>query len=425
LSSVNFPSGLETIGASAFAGCGFTSLSIPGTVKYVDYEAFKECSKLRTVVLSEGVDKFIGQVFYNCDALETPVIASTADVDYLNYTFNYCENLTSIICHVVTPVVLPSDEVFHNVPKSIPLYVPYESLDAYRSAAQWSDFNVMPDPNQCHTYGYCGAEGDGKNIMWTFDCDAKMLVISGTGNMKSYEAGTAPWYLHRTNIQTVVIEEGVKTIGGYAFYNCKNITSLTLPNSLLSIGNNAFNVCIGLTELIIPSAVATIGQFAFSSCINVATIRILGRPNIETGVFKDCSALTSILCASEIPPVCHANAFMNLTDETLGTIALSVPGTAIDDYESNAVWTKFNIQASAQKTVRFVDENGTVLKTQVLAVGAWPNADDLTPTKEADDDYVYTYESTGTGGTQIVKWKKKTFKDKYIKKSTEIARHVK
>ncbi len=391
ITSAVIESGVSQIGARVFLDCeNMTSVTIAGSVTSIGNAAFRGCTGLSSITIPESVTTIGEAALYGCSGLTTLEIpANVANIG--KGAFSYCEGLTSIICHVVTPVVLPSEEVFHNVSKSIPLYVPFESLDAYIAAAQWGEFNVMPDPNQCHTYGYCGAEGDGKNIMWTFDCDAKMLVISGTGNMKSYQAGTAPWYLHRTNIQTVVIEEGVKTIGGYAFYNCKNITSLTLPNSLLSIGNNAFNVCIGLTELIIPSAVATIGQFAFSSCNKVATIRILGRPTIENGVFKDCSALTSILCASEIPPVCHANAFMNLTDETLGTIALSVPGTAIDDYESNAVWTKFNIQASAQKTVRFVDENGTVLKTQVLAVGAWPNADDLTPTKEADDDYVYTF----------------------------------
>ena len=392
ITSAVIESGVSQIGARVFLDCeNMTSVTIAGSVTSIGNAAFRGCTGLSSITIPESVTTIGEAALYGCSGLTTLEIpANVANIG--KGAFSYCEGLTSIICHVVTPVVLPSEEVFRNVSKSIPLYVPFESLDAYIAAAQWGEFNVMPDPNQCHTYGYCGAEGDGKNIMWTFDCDAKMLVISGTGNMASYTEGTAPWYIHRTKINTVVIEEGVKTIGGYAFYLCRNITSLTLPNSLLSIGSCAFNGCNnGLTELIIPSAVATIGAYAFANCSGIATIRILGRPTIEDAAFKSCSALTSIMCASEIPPTCNGNPFLNLTDEKLGTITLIVPGTAIDDYVSNAVWTKFNIQASAQKTVRFVDENGTVLKTQVLAVGAWPNADDLTPTKEADDDYVYEF----------------------------------
>lgn len=383
--------GVSQIGARVFFNCtNLNSVTIANTVTSISNAAFRGCTGLSSITIPESVTSIGEAVLYGCTgltSLEIPANVATIGKG----AFSYCENLTSITCHVVTPVVLPSEEVFHNVNKSIPLYVPFESLDDYKEAEQWKDFNVMPDPNQCHTYSYCGAEGDGKNLMWTFDCDAKLLVISGTGSMRSYEAGTAPWSIHRTNIQTVVIEEGVKTIGSYAFYNCKNITSLTLPNSLLSIGNNAFNICMGLTELIIPSAVANIGSFAFSSCNKVTTIRILGRPNIESGVFKDCSALTSILCASEFPPVCNGNAFMNLTDEKLGTIVLSVPGIAVDNYKDHDVWKKFDIQASSLKTVRFVNESGEVLKTQVLADGAMPNADELTPSKDADEDYIYEF----------------------------------
>ena len=391
ITSAVIESGVSQIGARVFLDCeNLSSVTIANTVISIGNAAFRGCTSLSSIAIPESTTSIGEAALHGCTGLT--ILEIPANVATIGKSaFNYCEHLTSIICHVVTPVVLPSEEVFHNVNKSIPLYVPFESLEAYKEAEQWKDFNVMPDPNQCHTYSYCGAEGDGKNIMWTFDCDAKLLVISGTGSMKSYEAGTAPWYIHRTNIQTVVIEEGVKTIGSYAFYNCKNITSLTLPNSLLSISNNAFNICMGLTELIIPSAVATIGSFAFSSCNKVASIRILGRPTIENGVFKDCSALTSILCASEIPPTCHENAFMNLTDEKLGTILLAVPGTAVDAYKAHDIWKKFDIQASSLKTVRFVNESGEVLKTQVLADGAMPNADELTPTKDADEDFTYEF----------------------------------
>ena len=238
----------------------------------------------------------------------------------------------------------------------------------------------------CHAFaGYCGSTGD--NLTWELDCDG-VLIISGTGAMANYKNGTAPWYELTKFIKNIIVSEGVTTIGSYAFYNCKYATSLSLPNSALSIGNNAFSICQKLTSLVIPAAVANIGTVAFSSCVGLTTIRILGRPAISNGAFQNCNALKSILCASEDPSVCDANAFRNLTP---ANIQLFVPGVAAAAYQEAAVWKDFDIQASAKKKILFVDEAGEILKTEMVDEGVTPNADELNPTKAEDADYVYEF----------------------------------
>jgi hypothetical protein len=64
----------------------------------------------------------------------------------------------------------------------------------------------------------------------------------------------------------VIIPEGVKTIGNYAFVNCYKLTSLTIPATVKSIGNAAFYGCSGLKNLRLPEIVPSLGRFAFSSC---------------------------------------------------------------------------------------------------------------------------------------------------------------
>ena len=100
---------------------------------------------------------------------------------------------------------------------------------------------------------------------WTLD--GTVLTISGNGYMGNFDySRRAPW---GTSLTEVIIEEGVTTVGIYAFYECKNLTSVSLPDSLISIGDHAFFDCESLTKITIPDAVTTVGNAAFSDCKNL------------------------------------------------------------------------------------------------------------------------------------------------------------
>lgn len=91
----------------------------------------------------------------------------------------------------------------------------------------------------------------GENLTWTLDGEGT-LRISGTGAMEEYEwRSDVPWYQSRDSIKTVVMENGVTTIGSYAFFNCSGLTNVTIPESVTSIGKNAFGNCNNLTDVYI------------------------------------------------------------------------------------------------------------------------------------------------------------------------------
>ena len=75
-------------------------------------------------------------------------------------------------------------------------------------------FSVLPIAAE----EYEGTCGD--NLTWSLDTDTGVLTISGTGEMQNYSSGTTPWYGHRSSIQTVIIGDGVTSIGDTAFYEC-------------------------------------------------------------------------------------------------------------------------------------------------------------------------------------------------------------
>ena len=65
--------------------------------------------------------------------------------------------------------------------------------------------------------GTCGAEGDGSNLTWTLTDDGT-LTISGEGAMMlGWTYGNQPWYDCQSGINTIIIADGVTSIGGLCF----------------------------------------------------------------------------------------------------------------------------------------------------------------------------------------------------------------
>lgn len=155
--------------------------------------------------------------------------------------------------------------------------------------------------------GTCGNPNvnNGKNVKWTLTDST--LTISGSGAMLDYLGGAGSyseifgWTNYTSQIKTVIIKNGVTSVGASAFVSCNNLTSVTLASSVKKIGDNAFNGCIALTSVEIPSACTTIGSFAFqltriTEITFPATITSIG-----TYAFNNTN-LTKVTCLANTPP---------------------------------------------------------------------------------------------------------------------------
>ena len=152
-------------------------------------------------------------------------------------------------------------------------------------------------------YGSCG-----ENLTWELDDDG-VLTISGTGSMTDYNQSynnRAPWYRHRSLIETVVIQHGVTSIGNNAFYDCSSLTSVTIPSSVTSIGEEAFYACKSLTSVTIPDSVTSIGKRAFMWCSALPSVTI---PNSVTIIgkeaFSGCKSLTSVTIPNSVTSIAN------------------------------------------------------------------------------------------------------------------------
>lgn len=146
--------------------------------------------------------------------------------------------------------------------------------------------------------GYCGGEGDGRNLTWTLDSNG-LLTISGEGKMpdygtESYANRFTPWYQYRTDIKRIIITEGVTSVGNWSFYQ-SNVESVIVPESVVTIGACTFYTCTRLSNVTIYGKISTIGQSCFSDCSSLTSIIIPDSVTlIDTYAFYGSSRLADI-----------------------------------------------------------------------------------------------------------------------------------
>ena len=106
----------------------------------------------------------------------------------------------------------------------------------------------------------------GDNLTWTLD-EGGTLTLSGTGCISNIGTGSTivwPWESHFSDIQKVVVGEGITEIENYAFEKAKNLKEVVLPSTLEQIGHYCFEGCQKLSELTILEGTQIIGSGVFN-----------------------------------------------------------------------------------------------------------------------------------------------------------------
>ena len=206
------------------------------------------------------------------------------------------------------------------------------------------------------TSGTCG-----DNLQWKLT-DEGVLTITGTGKMQDWKYNNhSPWHADKS-VKQVIIDDGVTTIGAYAFSSCSSLTSITIPNSVTTIESYAFFGCRFLTSVTIPNSVTTIGREAFAGCHSLTSVIIPSSVTIiGEEAFSDCRSLTSITIPNSVtdigpstfylcknvkqitveavtPPICSPSSFGRVNTNECKLI---VPKNSIDAYKKVYIWKGF------------------------------------------------------------------------------------
>ena len=137
---------------------------------------------------------------------------------------------------------------------------------------------------------YSGTEGS--LLSWTLT-NGGTLTISGKGAMPDYtnpdntKSARPTWEAHADKINQVIIEDGVESIGSYAFYKSLAM-SVQIPETVASINEAAFGAS-NLMEITVPGSVKVIGDEAFYNCKNLKSATFYeGVQSIGVNAFHQC-----------------------------------------------------------------------------------------------------------------------------------------
>lgn len=169
---------------------------------------------------------------------------------------------------------------------------------AFQNAYPMATEDYTPPVPETPNYVDQGTCGD--NLAWTLD-EGGVLNIRGTGDMYDYSGDVeTPWSEYWDIIETVNIENGVTSIGDFAFWGNSAMTEVNIPDSVTRIGVGAFSDCGSLTGVEIPDSVTGIGAYAFSPCISLTEILVdEDNPNYSSdayGVLFNKDKTTLICC---------------------------------------------------------------------------------------------------------------------------------
>lgn len=218
------------------------TLTISGTGAMAEYSGYfdtpwfshSESGAITAVIIEKGVTSICEDAFLDCLGL-TKVSVSDGVTRIGQRAFSGCTNLSS--------VTLGSGLT----------QIKYAAFESCSSLTQIS----IPDGV---------TEIQGAAFM---DCTslASITIPGSVASLEPVEIGdNQPFGVFDgcTGLRSVVLQEGVTSIGGYTFAGCSGLTSVTIPDSVTGIGEFAFWGCKSLTSVSIPGGVTSIGACAFS-----------------------------------------------------------------------------------------------------------------------------------------------------------------
>ena len=307
------------------------SVIIKDGVTVIGKNAFFDCINMTSAQIGKGVTKINNYAFRNCGSL-TAVTIPSAVASLGKQAFSGCTGLTELTCEAITPPTC-GDNVFEGVTNTIPVYVPAESVSAYKSADGWNYFENI-QAKGAGTKEIYAAMVDGSKIVLYYDDQksSRANVIEGwtpkygTSGMEYKQeiaitlaeldasmqdarpTSTYLWFGRLENMTDIVHLDYLNTSEvmdmNFMFMVCNSLTSLDLHNfntSSVVDMNGMFSSCSALASLDVSgfntsSVVGMNGMFSSCSALTSLDVSSFNTSSVVdmNNMFSGCSALTSL-----------------------------------------------------------------------------------------------------------------------------------
>lgn len=248
LRKVEFLCNISSIPNYAFYESGIQTIALPSSVTSIEEQAFRECSFLTEIKLSDNLSSIGRQAFQGCiRLLSIQLPASLTSID--SQAFNGCYRLVEL-CNLSSLSLEKGSTEFGGVARY--------ALKIHTSAEESSNLSL-------------------ENDLWIYADDVQKVAVFYIGNA-----------------ETVTIPDGVQSIFGSAFEWCQNMVTIQLPGSLTRIGDYAFSGCTKLKNISLAS-VNILGNSAFHNCSQLESVSLVSITQFGTGIFTKCTLLSSVI----------------------------------------------------------------------------------------------------------------------------------
>ena len=353
--------GVTNIGGGVFRECSnLTSITIPNSVTSIGKGAFSGCSGLTSVTIPNSVTSIGSSAFEGCTGLTSITIPNSV-TSIEGSAFSGCSGLTSVtIPNSVTSI---ESYAFLNCSGLTSITIPNSVTSigsfAFLACSGLTSIIVEQGNIKYDSRNDCNAIIETKSNTLISGCKNTIIPNSVTSigwaafcfctgltsvTIPNSVTSIGPQaFYYCTDLTSVTIPNSVTSIGPQAFEGCTDLTSVTIGNSVTSIGSSAFRYCSSLTSITIPNSVTSIGPQAFEGCTDLTSVTIGNSvTSIGSSAFEGCSSLTSITCEASTPPSCFSSSFGKVNK----AIPVYVPANSVDAYKKANVWKDFtNIQA--------------------------------------------------------------------------------
>lgn len=285
IEAITIEDGVTSIGDYSFKNTNAQSVVISNTVETIGAHAFESCTSLASIEIPEGVEAINAYAFQNCSALETIILPSTL-TSIETGVFQNCAAADNVYCDA-TPTALTwrDNETCFKGSKGTLFHV----ADKAAWAVAYADANVtyvQDVVNDWTTKQYISGNSGPK---WRYSATLNTLEISGTGDIPDFTSSTYPWNSYTENIYTILIKDGVTSIGSKAFQTCYYTQSFIIGNDVTSIGRESIPAS-EIASIFIPQNVSNISIKAFDNTQLLSTITVDSR-NTYYDSRNDCNAI--------------------------------------------------------------------------------------------------------------------------------------
>lgn len=344
LKTINVVNGTKVIEKAFRNLSSVQTINLPTTIKSVGASAFEGCAALTTVTnLPTNLERIYSATFSGCTNLSETVLLSL-----INPNLKVIDEKAFAGCTKLTKLELPDNVISIGAGAYENCSGLLEASLLFIGSGYEFDVNTLPNGtkeivkkansfNKVATFGYIFDSTNSDSANSKVVSKLTKVEIRGSENLPQDA------FKGCTNLETLVLNNNIESIGDYAFSDCRNLISITLPTNLSSLGMGALSNCSKISSVNLPVNLTELKDGTFKNCTSLSLINLTNITKLGKAVF-------------------YGNTIVNVTIDSSNT-SYQVINNSIytKDTESGTRELVFYIPSSEDEKEFVVDSNVTVI----------------------------------------------------------------